>query len=145
MFFKSQFQFQYLWLVCSHFLPRSVLEVCTFVRICPFLLGCLLYWHIVSCSSLLWSLYFCDINCNFSLFISNFIYLFIYLFLLFRATYAAYGCSLARGQIGAATASLCHSHSNAWSELHLWSTAQFTAMSDTYEWGQGSNLHPHSY
>ena len=31
----------------------------------------------------------------------------------------AYGSSQARGQIGAAAASLCHSHSNAVSELRL--------------------------
>ena len=44
---------------------------------------------------------------------------FIYLFLLFRAAPAAYGGSQARGRIGAAAASLCHSHSNTGSEPHL--------------------------
>ena len=68
----NQFQFQYL---CSYFLflPGSVLEGCTFVRICSFLLGCLFYWHIVVCSGLLWSFYFCGISWNFSFFVSNFI------------------------------------------------------------------------
>ena len=57
--FKSQFQFQYLELVYSQFLflPGSVLEGCTFVRFCPFLPGCPFYWHIITYSSLLWSLY----------------------------------------------------------------------------------------
>ena len=37
----NQFHFQYLWLACSHFLflPGSVLEDCTFLSICQFLLG----------------------------------------------------------------------------------------------------------
>ena len=38
---------------CFLFLPGSVLEGCTFLRICPFLPGCPFYWHIVTCSSLL--------------------------------------------------------------------------------------------
>ena len=41
------------------------------------------------------------------------------IFSLFRATPAAYGGSQARGQIGAAAASLCHSHGDARSETHL--------------------------
>ena len=49
---------------------------------------------------------------------------------LFRAVRAAYGSSQARGQIGAAAASLHHSHSNARSEPHLSSTTQLTAMPD---------------
>lgn len=49
LFFKSQFQFQYLWFVCSYFLflPGSVWGYCTFLRICPFLLGCPFCWHLV--------------------------------------------------------------------------------------------------
>ena len=47
----------------------SILEVSIFLRFCPFLPGCPFYWHIVACSSLLWSLYFCDVHCNFSFFI----------------------------------------------------------------------------
>ena len=35
-----------------------------------------------------------------------------FFFFLFRAAPAVYGSPLARGQIGAAAASLCHSHSN---------------------------------
>ena len=54
--------------------------------------------------------------------------LFCFGFLLFRAIPAAYGSFQARGQIGAAAASLGHSHSNAGSELQ--STPQLTAMSD---------------
>ena len=38
---------------------------------------------------------------------------------LFRATPKTYGSSQAKGQIGAATAGLHHSHSNARSESHL--------------------------
>ena len=47
--FLNQFQFQYLWLVWSSFLFQLglVLEDCAFVRICPFLLDCLFYWHII--------------------------------------------------------------------------------------------------
>ena len=41
-------------------------------------------------------------------------------FFLFRAAPAAYGSSLARGQIGAVAAGLHHSYHNARSELHLW-------------------------
>ena len=37
------------------FLPGSALEVCIFLSICPFLLGCPFYWHIIVCSSFLWS------------------------------------------------------------------------------------------
>ena len=53
-FFKSQFQFQCFWFVCSYFvfLPGSVLKG-NFLRICPFLLGCPFYWHKVAFSSLL--------------------------------------------------------------------------------------------
>ena len=45
--------------------------------------------------------------------------LFFLLFCLFRAAPMAYGGSQARGPIGAAAASLRHSHSNARSELRL--------------------------
>ena len=52
--FKSQFQFQYLWLVCSYFLflPGSVSAGCAFLRICPFLPGCPFFWHRVACINL---------------------------------------------------------------------------------------------
>ena len=52
--FKSEFQFQCLWLVCSYFLflPSSVSAGCAFLRICPFLPGCPFYWHRVGCSNL---------------------------------------------------------------------------------------------
>ena len=41
-------------------------------------------------------------------------------FLLFRVTLVAYGSFQARGQIRAAAAGLCHSHSNAGFKPHLW-------------------------
>ena len=44
---------------------------------------------------------------------------FFFCFLLFRAAPVAFGVSQARGQIGAVTAGLYHSHSNTRSELHL--------------------------
>ena len=70
-----------------------------------------------------------------------------YLFsaLLFRTAPEAYGSSQARGLIGAATASLHHSHSNAGSEPHLQPTPQRMAMPDPQptEGGQESNPHPH--
>ena len=46
------------------------------------------------------------------------IYLLFIYFCLFRATTAVYGGSQARGPIGAAAASLCHSHSTAGSPTH---------------------------
>ena len=57
---KSQFPFQCLWLFCSCFLflPGSVLEGFTFLRICQFLPSCPFYWHMVADSSLLWSFVF---------------------------------------------------------------------------------------
>ena len=65
----NQFQFQYLWMVCSYFLflPDSVLEGFTFIKICLFLLGCPFYWHkefvVVSYDPL----YFYDVHCDFFL------------------------------------------------------------------------------
>ena len=53
---------------------------------------------------------------------------FIYLFL--RAASAAYGGSQARGGIRAVASDLCHSHSNARSELSLRTTPQLTATLD---------------
>ena len=55
---------------------------------------------------------------------------FFFFFFLFRAAPMAYGSSLAKGQIGAAAASLHHSHSNARCEPHLWSTLQLVPMPD---------------
>ena len=51
-------------------------------------------------------------------------------FCLFRATPAAYGSAQARGQIGAAAASLHHSHSNTGSQPHLQPTPQLAARLD---------------
>ena len=83
------------------------------------------------------------------IFILNFKKLFIYLFIFcfFRAACVAYGSSQARGLIGAAAASLCHSHSNKGSRPHLWPTSQLTATVDpeSTEWGRRSNLNPHVY
>ena len=64
--------------------------------------------------------------------------------LLFRAAPMAYGSSQARGWIRTVTARLCHSHSNARSKPHMWTTPQLMAMPDPEptEWGQGSNPHP---
>ena len=56
--------------------------------------------------------------------------IYIYIFCLFRAAPTAYGGSQVRGWIGAVTAGLCHSHSNAGSKLHLQLIPQLTAMSD---------------
>ena len=75
--FKSQFQFQYLWLVCSYFVifPGSVLEGCTFLRICPFLLGCLFVGIQLLVVVSYDPFYFCGVHCNFFFSVSNFIYL----------------------------------------------------------------------
>ena len=51
------------------FLLGSALEVCTFVRICPFLIGCPFYWHIVVCNSLLSFVFLC---CQLQLFLFHF-------------------------------------------------------------------------
>ena len=59
-----------------------------------------------------------------------YVILFHLFFCLFRAAAAAYGGSQARGQIGAAVAGLCHSHSNARSESHLQPTPQLKATPD---------------
>ena len=55
---------------------------------------------------------------------------FFFFFGLFRATLVAYGCSQARGQIGAMATDLCHIHSNSGSKLCLRPTPQFMAMPD---------------
>ena len=47
-----------------------------------------------------------------------------------RATPMAFGGSQARGLIGAVAARLCHSHSNARSELRLQPTPKLTAIPD---------------
>ena len=53
-----------------------------------------------------------------------------FIFFLFRAASTAYGSFQARGQIRAAAASLCHSHSNTRFEPHLQPTPQLVAMPD---------------
>ena len=80
---------------------------------------------------------FVDIFC----FIS-FLNLFFF-FWIFRAASEAYGTSQARGQIGAAAASLHHSQSNV--ELQSPPTPQLIATPDPQptEPGQGLNPHPH--
>ena len=49
-------------------------------------------------------------------------------FFLFSVAPTAYGCSQARGWMGAKAGGLYHSHSNIQSELHLWATLQLVAM-----------------
>ena len=55
------------WLICSYFLflPGSVLDSYTFLRICPFLPGCPFYWYIVAWSSRIWSFLFLCFSINF--------------------------------------------------------------------------------
>ena len=48
----------------------------------------------------------------------------------YGATPAAYGSSQTRGQVRAAAASLCHSHSNTRSKLHLQPMLRLVAMLD---------------
>ena len=55
---------------------------------------------------------------------------FFFFFGLYRAIPTAYGDSQARGLIGAVSTSICQSHSNMGSELHLQPTPQVTAMLD---------------
>ena len=64
----------------------------------------------------------------------------------FRAIGARYRSSNARGRIRVVAAGLCHNHSNARSEPHMW-PPQFMEMLDPWppDQGQGSNLHPHWY
>ena len=52
-------------------------------------------------------------------FLLSFFFFFFFFFLLFRVVSTAHGGSQARGRLGAAAASLCHSHSDAGSEPHL--------------------------
>ena len=57
------------------FLLYSVFVGCMFLETCPFLLGCPVCWYIIVHSIFLWSLYFCNINCDFSSLTSSFVYL----------------------------------------------------------------------
>ena len=84
-------------------------------------------------------------------FLSSFVFLFFRAahFCLFRAAPTAYGCSQARGWIGAVAVSPPHSHSNMGSEPPLRPTPQLMAMPDPYHWvrsGVKPTLrHPHGY
>ena len=69
-------------------------------------------------------------TCAYSIPISLGFFCLFFAFLLFRAVLMVYGSSQDRGQIGATTASLHHSHSNARSELGLQPTPQFLATPD---------------
>ena len=71
----------------------------------------------------------------------------VHSFFLFRAATVARGSSQARCQTGAAAASLHHSPSNTWSELHLWPKPELAATPDPEpaDRGQGWNPHPHGY
>ena len=64
-----------------------------------------------------------------SLVLSNFFF-FFGLFVFSRAAPMAHGSSQARGLFGAVAIGLCHSHSNAGSELHLQPTPQLMATPD---------------
>ena len=68
-----------------------------------------------------------------------------FFFCLFRAIPVAYGSSQVRGQIEAVATSLCHSHSNTGSQLHLQPTPQLKEKLDATEQAQGSNLCPCGY
>ena len=70
-------------------------------------------------------------GCDFTLWRMSFCFV-----LFLRATPAAFGSSLARGQIGATAAGLHHSHSNMGSKLHLWSTSQLMEMPDPQPWAR---------
>ena len=77
-------------------------------------------------------------------------YCYCYYYYIFRVASAAFGSSQARDQIRATAANLCHSHSNARSELRLQPTAQLTATMDSprhllTERGRGWNPHPHVF
>ena len=92
--FKSQFQFQNLWLVYSYFLflPGSVLKGCTFLRIFLFLLECPFCIHIVALVVVYNPLYLCDDSFNF-FFVSNFIDLNSILFMFcVTVDFLFYGC-----------------------------------------------------
>ena len=52
----------------------------------------------------------------------------LFFFFFFNAIPAAHGSSQTRGQIGAAAAILCHSHSNTRFKPHLQPTPQLVAM-----------------
>ena len=69
-----------------------------------------------------------------SLFFNNF----------FRATHVAHGSSQARGQIGAAAASLLCSHSNTVSKPWLWPTPQFTGNARSLTHWTRSGMEPTS-
>ena len=77
-----------LWLFWSYFLflPGSVLEDFTFLRICLFLPDCPFYWHRVTHSTLSWSFVFLCCLLYVSFFISNFIDLSLFLFLMSLST-----------------------------------------------------------
>ena len=62
----------------------------------------------------------------------------LFFFSFFRVAPKACRSSQARGQIGATAAGLCHSHSNARSELYLWPAPQLMAVPNPQptEWGQ---------
>ena len=60
-------------------------------------------------------------------------HIFFFFLFLFRATLVAHGSPQeAKGPIGATATGLCHSHSNAESEPHLWPIPQLPAMLDPY-------------
>ena len=101
-------------LSCSIILKTRRNDIC---KLLQFLLRFLL--------SLVICIWWKSLTSNFLLF-----HPFFFSFFLFRAAPVAYGGSQARGQIGVVAASLCHTHSNTGSEVHLWPTPQLTPMPD---------------
>ena len=58
----------------------------------------------------------------------------VVVFGVFKATPVVHGSSQARGRIGAAAASLCHGHSNTWSEPRLQQCWIFNPLSEARHW-----------
>ena len=72
--------------------------------------------------------------------LSYFIFIYLFVYLLFKATPRAHGSSQTEGRIGAAAASLYHSHSNVKSKPSLQPTPELMAMLDPRPTKQGQRL-----
>ena len=87
------------------------------------------YMYMCTCMCVYICIYVCVYVC-----ICMCIYVYVYIYThthsLFRATPAAYGCSQARGPVGAVAADLHQSHSNTRSEPCLRPTPQLKATLD---------------
>ena len=77
-----------------------------------------------------------ELLCEYSFFFF-FFFFFFFVFCLFRAAPMAYGVSQARGLIGAAAASLHHSHTRSESPSATYTTAHGNARSLTHWWRPG--------